>query len=650
MHNMRNFRRTMWAATIFTVMLAPFVILFFITLRAPRPSRAALAAQQGPSSQEAPAFPSILLNPPPPPVTAVGSAQDASLLASGDGKTLWVIHPVLFEDKDKKTPSYELLARSSNSNTWSQRQSERGVYFSGFPRGLATIGHASAQSPASAYVFTDGFITRFSLSDHALINRPLPPDQTLLAETGGTDEMFAITSGPQPPVAPTTTQSGDANVPPINDIDLATIENVAQTQPASQPGATTIAASQPQPPPSINSWWYHDDQWVLLPPLSGGNGKSIDGSSPGSAITIAVKSGRLIALWAESTSPTVLNSRSIEYARPAPHWSGTAVTHLDQPLPADIRLLPVVLDDSLYVFWPVVNPNTVWLRGGRLITDTQLSTDLTLPTANLLPPLNLGNAVGDQSPSAVAIGPAENSLAVIVSGEKGALSCQLFNKLGQPLGKMTPVTIKSPPRDLQIVQNIAMLLLVLMIALSLWQWRQKPTALKLPEGMAAAPLPLRGFAFLIDIAIPFILVTATLGTGDYGSMLTAWTDSFSNPEELINSPVLIYTLGLYLLHVTLGELFLRRSIGKAILGLQVLMIDGRSPTVAAILLRNLVRIPELLPGVLIIYLLVSDTHQRLGDLLARTLVVSNKAPETPADPDTEEKKEALAAPKKEKLK
>ncbi len=103
----------------------------------------------------------------------------------------------------------------------------------------------------------------------------------------------------------------------------------------------------------------------------------------------------------------------------------------------------------------------------------------------------------------------------------------------------------------------------------------------------------------------------------------------------MQSPEFFVFLGLYLLHVTVCELLFRRSLGKALLGLQVLMIDGKSPTVAAILLRNLVRIPEFAFGFVILYVLISDNRQRLGDLLARTLVVASKPPETPPDPDKE---------------
>ena len=47
------------------------------------------------------------------------------------------------------------------------------------------------------------------------------------------------------------------------------------------------------------------------------------------------------------------------------------------------------------------------------------------------------------------------------------------------------------------------------------------------------------------------------------------------------------------------------------------------------------RIPEFAFGFVILYVLISDNRQRLGDLLARTLVVASKPPETPPDPDKE---------------
>ncbi len=129
---------------------------------------------------------------------------------------------------------------------------------------------------APAYVFTDRFITRFNLNDHALLNHPLPNDQTLLAEVGGVNEIFALTVGPKPfPISPSTNPADVVvEIPPPGAIDIPAVENVAETQPTSAPA--TIAASQPQPPSTFNAWRYRDDEWTPLPSLSQGAARSPD--------------------------------------------------------------------------------------------------------------------------------------------------------------------------------------------------------------------------------------------------------------------------------------------------------------------------------------------------------------------------------------
>ena len=97
--------------------------------------------------------------------------------------------------------------------------------------------------------------------------------------------------------------------------------------------------------------------------------------------------------------------------------------------------------------------------------------------------------------------------------------------------------------------------------------------------------------------------------------------------------------GVYLVHVTVGELFFQRSVGKALTGLRVMMVDGRPATVGGILVRNLVRLPELLLGILVVYLFISSNRQRLGDLLGRTIVVCEKSPDTPDEEKGDAKNE-----------
>src|SRR5436190_1093717 len=74
----------------------------------------------------------------------------------------------------------------------------------------------------------------------------------------------------------------------------------------------------------------------------------------------------------------------------------------------------------------------------------------------------------------VAVAPTENSIVAIVNNHDDGLRTITFDSRGLPLTRGVAVVLQSPRRDLQIGQNIAMILMVLMLTLSLWQWRQKP--------------------------------------------------------------------------------------------------------------------------------------------------------------------------------
>jgi uncharacterized RDD family membrane protein YckC len=87
-------------------------------------------------------------------------------------------------------------------------------------------------------------------------------------------------------------------------------------------------------------------------------------------------------------------------------------------------------------------------------------------------------------------------------------------------------------------------------------------------------------------------------------------------------------MGLFVLHTGLAELFTARSLGKALLGLRVLEVKGAAPGWGQMLARNAMKLFELVAWLLLVLPLVSPHRQRLGDVVARTLVV-RRAPEAP---------------------
>lgn len=94
-------------------------------------------------------------------------------------------------------------------------------------------------------------------------------------------------------------------------------------------------------------------------------------------------------------------------------------------------------------------------------------------------------------------------------------------------------------------------------------------------------------------------------------------------------------LGIYLLHVTLAEALWGRSFGKMLFGLRVLNYDGTRVSVDRILLRNFLRLVDLLFYAPLLLIFLTPMRQRIGDLAARTIVVQER--QAPSEkPDSEE--------------
>jgi uncharacterized RDD family membrane protein YckC len=86
--------------------------------------------------------------------------------------------------------------------------------------------------------------------------------------------------------------------------------------------------------------------------------------------------------------------------------------------------------------------------------------------------------------------------------------------------------------------------------------------------------------------------------------------------------VLAASVGLYLLHTALGEIFAGRTLGKWLMGLRVVSLTGERPNKLSLLLRNILRVIDVgLLFVPLVVVLLSPLRQRTGDVAAGTLVV-----------------------------
>jgi len=122
----------------------------------------------------------------------------------------------------------------------------------------------------------------------------------------------------------------------------------------------------------------------------------------------------------------------------------------------------------------------------------------------------------------------------------------------------------------------------------------------------------RGAAFLVDlslqVAVLFLVTAAAAAVTDLSTAVVA-----------------IATFVIFLGYPILAEAFAGgRTVGKALLGISVVAVDGTPVTFLAAAIRNAVRLVDSLPGVYavgIISVLATSRNQRVGDLAAGTLVV-----------------------------
>lgn len=150
----------------------------------------------------------------------------------------------------------------------------------------------------------------------------------------------------------------------------------------------------------------------------------------------------------------------------------------------------------------------------------------------------------------------------------------------------------------------------------------------------------RLFALLIDLAVtsPAVILLKSV----YGY---EWSQAYSFfmlgsvgapwPHVLEAMQAGLVTLAILALYGILCEMFWGKTFGKALLHLRVVNTDGEEPAAWQIVLRNLLRIVEMAHWALlfvpIAMMALTGRQQRLGDYLARTLVIVEVVPEDQAD-------------------
>jgi len=164
---------------------------------------------------------------------------------------------------------------------------------------------------------------------------------------------------------------------------------------------------------------------------------------------------------------------------------------------------------------------------------------------------------------------------------------------------------------------------------------------RLPPDLVPAMPARRVAATLLDL-IPAVLATAYW----WGPLLKEWLSGATRPalEDVTGSTQFLrhtqqawlLCLAVFALYCLLWELLMHTTPGKYLFGMRVLPEEGGKLTAGQFVIRNGMRVAELLdPFVatcsLFVMLVLSQRRQRIGDLLARTMVVG-PAPLVPGGP------------------
>jgi uncharacterized RDD family membrane protein YckC len=149
-------------------------------------------------------------------------------------------------------------------------------------------------------------------------------------------------------------------------------------------------------------------------------------------------------------------------------------------------------------------------------------------------------------------------------------------------------------------------------------------------------------AAVIDAAIiGILLVVIAKGFGDeQARQYSLWAETAGTPRAVFFLLTFAYFFT--------TELVWAQTLGKRVMKLRVVRVDGSKAAAGPVFLRNLVRLVDWLPSLYIIGAITvfatGERRQRLGDMAAKTKVVADSGapPEPPQQPEQQDDDDVLA--------
>ncbi len=175
--------------------------------------------------------------------------------------------------------------------------------------------------------------------------------------------------------------------------------------------------------------------------------------------------------------------------------------------------------------------------------------------------------------------------------------------------------------SVDLLMLVAVVMISLLIMLVFWRREAAWNRLDLPAEMTLADLSWRAIAAVIDL-LPCLVVAMILFKVRPQQLAERWPGQSGGWQQMLPG---VTAIALYVIHATATELFTSKTVGKTIMGMRVATLDGLPPNVWQVLARNSMKVFDLIAWPLLIMPLVGPYRQRLGDLAARTVVVTDRS-------------------------
>lgn len=224
---------------------------------------------------------------------------------------------------------------------------------------------------------------------------------------------------------------------------------------------------------------------------------------------------------------------------------------------------------------------------------------------------------------------------VEATADRGGVRLRAIDVAAGTMGEVTELRRRLRPalEDFSLLILIGALLVAMLLMFLFRPGDPSRVTVQMPRGMQVAEPRRRFVALLIDL-LPAAILSSLI-------LRIPLLDVFSlsrlpmRAQHLEDMAPMLLMLVICAAHSTLCELLWGRTLGKVMMDCSVRGIDGRAAPPLAILVRNAMKLIALLVPVLFLFVYLNQYRQSLGDLTARTMVLTTTEdqapPEAPSD-------------------